>query len=171
MDRKGIAPLVIVAVAVVAVAVVGVGAYVALSGGTGTSTTTTSASVADATSLRFKIEMTYQGISAAGTFMIKGIGSSDVKMRVDLTAAGEDAIIVIDGAQRTAWAYQGGQWMDASSEFEQYWEQWDQTFELAKNQLGDLTGGDYTFTTSSMAFRIYDVEVNPSLADSLFQHG
>jgi len=171
MDQKGIAPLVIVAVVVVAVAVVSVGAYVAMSGGSGTNTTTTSVNIADATSLSFKLDATLQGVSTTGTFMAKGLGSSNVKMRIEMTAAGQDMIIIIDGAERKAWAYGDGQWMDMTSTFDQYWEQWDQAFEGYKSQLGGWTGGDFTTTEPStgMVMRIYDVEVNPNLPDSLFQ--
>jgi len=174
MDHKGIAPLVIVAIVVVAAAVVSVGAYVALSGGS-SGTTTTSASIEDAASLSMKMDMTVEDTLTTMDFKVKGIGTSDLMMRVDLTLMGQNMVLVINESERSAWAFTGGIWMDMSSEFDQYWEQMDQAFEQAKDQLRGWTGefgGTYTYTEPSTGatVRIYDIQINPNLDDSLFQH-
>ncbi len=175
MDRKGIAPLVIVAIVVVAAAVVSVGAYVALSGGS-PGTTTTSVNIADATSLSFKVDATVEGMETTGQFWVKGLGTSAIKMRMDMSVAGQDVVIVIDGATEEAWASAAGQWMDVSAEFQQYWDQFETAFEQYKDQLAGwngTVGGEYTYTdpASGAVIRIYEIQVNPALNDSIFQHG
>jgi hypothetical protein len=163
MNQNGIAPLIIVArVAVVAVAA-GVGIYAVTRGGSG-------GDVADASSMRFKVDATVENMAGTYKLSAKNIGLSNMMMRIEGTFSGQNIVYIINGAQQKIWAYAGGVWTDLSTSYSEYWSTWNQTFTGFKTQLAGWTGGDWTYTVSGMTFRIYDIEVNPSLSDSLFVH-
>jgi hypothetical protein len=170
MNQKGIAPLIIVAIVAVAAVAVGAGIFVATRGGGGGGGGGGGVDVSGATSLRFKVDTTVEGMSGTYTLSAKNIGSSNMMMRIEGTMSGQDFIYIINGAQQKLWVEMGGQWMDLSTNYSQYWDTWNQSFTGYKTQLAGWTGGDWTYTQSGVTVRIYNIEVNPSISDSLFVH-
>jgi hypothetical protein len=168
MDQKGIAPLIIVAIVAVVAVAAGVGIYAATRGGGNGGNG--GDEVADASSLRFKVDTTVENMAGTYTLSEKNIGSSNMMMRIEGTFAGQDFVYIINGAQQKLWVETGGQWMDLSTNYSQYWSTWNQSFTGYKNQHAGWTGGDWTYTQSGVTVRIYNIEVNPSLSDSLFEH-
>ena len=180
-NERGIAAVVIVGIviAVVAVAAGVTAAFLVLRGGGegggtggGTSGGETSGSgagnsVASASSLSFRVTSSYGGISADYTFKAKDIGSSGMKVRVEGTVAGQSFIYIINGAQRKVWMYAGDQWIDMSEHFSEFWDEWASSFEEYRTELSNWTGGTWTSPDGSVT--ISDIQVNPSLPDSLFQ--
>lgn len=143
--------------------------------GTSTPTPTQTSTVGAATSLQFSVSLTHEGaIEWAYTYMAKNIGASNMMIRVEMTETGSDPIIyIINGAQQKVWIQSGGQWADLSSEFTSQWSSWNSAFTGYRDSLAGWAGaGDWTYTDSNGdTVRLYDIIVNPSLADSLFQHG
>jgi hypothetical protein len=183
VNKKGISTWVIVAIIVIAVVIGGIAVYVLYSGGGEEGVTPTPAPTPDiegATSLGFKIDATIGGNSEVYAFTAKNLGTSNILLRTDETdAQGTQFIYVFDQAARTAWARIAGEWMDVSAEFDSYWDGANSAIigykafdgyktKLATNWSGS---GDYDYTSGGDTFHIYDIIVNPSVADSLFEHG
>jgi hypothetical protein len=199
MNQKGISKLVLVVILVVVLVVVGVAAYWAMgtggdgdgedggvvnggvvdtggdgggaeNGGNGGGTTV---DAAGASSLQFKVSVTPAGMDSEGyTYMIKNAGTSSLMMRIEMElSSGEDMAYIINGAEQKSWVYSDGEWVDLSTAFQTYWDKWNSAWEGYRTSLVDWTGvGDWSYTSpNGDVIRIYDIAVNPSLADSLFQ--
>jgi len=164
-ETKGIAPLIIAVVVIVVVAVAGVGVYVATRGGTGGGGGGTGSDIASATSLSF--DVTESSTSSTMTFKAKDIGSTNMKLRIEGTAASYDFIYIINGATQTMWMYAGGTWLDMSSSYSTYWDTYSTMLSGYKTDLGSWTGSS-SITVGTVT--ISNTQVNPSLADSLFTH-
>jgi hypothetical protein len=161
-ETKGIAPLILAIVVIVVVAVAGVGVYVATRGGTSGGG---GGGAGSATSLSFDIADT----SSSSTFTLKAkdIGSTNMKMRIEGTVSGYDIIYIINGATQTMWMYTSGTWLDMSSQFSSMWSTWNTAFSGYQTDLGSWTGsGNIVAGTVTIS----NIQVNPTLADSLFTH-
>ena len=184
MDKKGMSKIVIVVIIVAILAVSSIAVYLAMSGGTddgvngngGTSDTTdnggTTVDVEGASSLQFKVSVnSADAESMEYTYMVKNAGTSSLMMRIEMQSESESFIYIINGAQEKVWIYSGDEWIDFSDAYPTYWETWNSAMEGYQSSLLDWTGvGDWTYTTPNGEIRIYDITINPSLADSLFQH-
>lgn len=167
--------LVIAVVAIIVVVAVVAGVYLATQSGGTTPTPTPSATpsggdIAGASSLQFSVDIT--GGETAGTykFMAKNIGESNMMVRVEMSN-GYELIDIINGADQTAWESVDGTWMDLSADYATMFDAWDSTLTGYKTSLADWTGTtEYTYTDVDCSVRIYDIAVNPTLADSLFEH-
>jgi len=169
MNQKGISTLVIAVIVVVIVAVIGVGVYWAMSGtgGNGGNGDTTP-DVEGATSLQYSVEVTSADTSYTNTYMVKNIGTSDMMIRIEI---GSDIVYIVNYPDQEAWAYMVGEWTDLSETFATEWDSWNTTVSDYKSNLADWTGtGEWTYTEDGTTIRIFDIAVDPSLADSLFQH-
>jgi hypothetical protein len=162
MNQKGIAPIVIVVVVVAVIGVAGGAVLLTRGGGTGTA-----GSVASASSLQFSIDATVQGQSVTSTVYMKNIGTSNLKIRSDSTVMGQQIKMIIDtGADKIySWTSVTG-WVEIP-----YSASYEQQFTGYTGQISGLTGGEFTYTdpTSGATIRMYNIQVNPTLADSLFQ--
>jgi len=176
MNRK---TLVIAVIVVVVVAAVVAGVYLATQSGGGGGGGGGAPDVAGATSLGFKVNATIGGVHEEYAFTAKNLGTSEVMLRVDeIDAQGNAFVYVFNQTAQTVWASVSGQWNDVSSEFASYWDGANSAiigytaFEGYKTQLAtNWSGsGDYDYTSGGDTFHIFDIIVNPSLADSLFQH-
>lgn len=167
--------LVIAVVAIIVVAAVVAGVYLATQSGGTTPTPTPSSTpsggdIAGASSLQFSVEVTGGETAGNYTFMAKNIGESDMMVRVEMSN-GYELIDIINGAQQKAWESVDGTWMDLSDNYATQFEAWDSTLTAYKTSLADWTGtSEYTYTDVDCSVRIYDIAVNPTLADSLFEH-
>jgi hypothetical protein len=171
MNQKGIAPLVIVAVIAVIAVVAGVGVYAATrggGGGNGGGGNGGGTDISGASSLQFDVNSTTENLSSAFTFYTKNIGTSNVMIRIDGTVSGEDVIYIINGAQQKVWIYAAGTWIDLSSSYSTYWETWSQSLQGYQSDLVDWSNGSWTSPDGSTT--ISNIQVNPSLSDSLFEH-
>jgi hypothetical protein len=165
-ETKGIAPLIIAIVVIVVAAGVGVGVYLATrGGGTGGTDGTSGGDIGSATSLSYDI--TESSTGSAFTLKAKDIGSSSMKMRIEGTVAGlEDIIYIINGATETAWMCYGDTWLDMSSSYSTYYDTWSTAFSGYQTDLASWTSGSITVGTVTIS----NIQVNPTLADSLFIH-
>ena len=183
MNKKGISTLVIIAIIVIAVVIAGVAVYVWYSGGgepTPTPTPTPTSAVEGATSLGFKVNATIGGNNELHAFTAKNLGTADILLRVDMIdAQGNVFVYLFNQTAQTLWISVSGEWMDQSTEFASYWNGANSATigytafdgyktKLATNWSGS---GDYDYTSGEDTFHIYDIAVNPSVADSLFEHG
>jgi len=197
MNKKGISKIILVVIIVAILVVSSIAVYMAMSGDESNSGNNnggiidngsedngtvdngnedgggTDVDVEGASSLQFKVS--YNSVDSGNveyTYMIKNAGTSNLMMRIEMESADEDFIYIINGAQEKAWIYSDGEWMDFSEAFPTYWETWNSAWQGYRTNLLDWTGiGDWTYTTpNGDSVRIYDVTINPSLSDSLFQH-
>lgn len=194
MDKKILIVVIIVAI----LAVSSIAVYVALSGNDGSNgsednggTTDngstengtvdnengdgggTEVDVGGASSMQFKVSVDpADAESVEYEYMIKNAGTSSLMMRIEMESAGEEFIYIINGAQETVWICSDGEWMEFSELYQSYWETWNSAWQGYQTSLLDWTGyGDWSYTTpNGDSVRIYDINVNPSLSDSLFQH-
>lgn len=177
MNKKGIS-WVVIGIVIVAVIVVGVVAYWAMTRSGGESGGGTP-DVAGATSLGFKVNATIGGVHEEYAFTAKNLGTSEVMLRVDeIDAQGNAFIYVFNQTAQTVWASASGQWTDVSSEFASYWDGANSAIightalDTYMTNLANWTGtGDYSYTSNGNSFIIFDIILNPTVADSLFQHG
>jgi len=81
-----------------------------------------------------------------------------------------NVIYIVNGAQQKAWMYSSNQWIDLSDGFASQWSTWSSTWEGYLKDLTNWSGGDFTYTSpvSGDTVKIYDVQINPQLPDSLF---
>jgi hypothetical protein len=156
-----------IVVAVVVVAAVGVTAAVLLSGGGGgaggggTGGQTIN-------SLSCTVDINSEGQTISAEYKAKDIGTQNMKVRVDMLLEGQQVAYIINGAERKAWAYALGQWVDMSSSFDQYWDMYSESVSDYRTRLSGWTGGDITYSMDSTTVRMYNIQLNPSLSDSLF---
>lgn len=173
MDKKILA---IVVAVIIVVAVVIAGVYIALSGGTGAGGTggdTAGNNIAGANSLQYTVAITSGGsLQSSYTYSAKNIGTENMMMRIEGSTGSDSYIYILNGAEETMWVYTGGEWVDFSEYFDTYWNSWNGTWTGYVTYLDDWNGtGDYLYSdTEGNSVRVYDITVNPTLADSLFQH-
>ena len=127
--------------------------------------------VAAATSIRFSIERT-NAEKADYTYSAKDIGTQDFKSIIDGHAEGLEVRIIINGELRQGWMFQNPEWVEIPDEsWDAYWEAALIELDLYISELHGWTGGDCIFTHREHGYqvKIYDVEVNPDLPDTLFE--
>jgi hypothetical protein len=171
MDNKGISKIILVVIIVAVLAVSSIGVYLAMSGDGGGDGA--DVDIEGASSLSFKVSVNPVGEeSVEYSYMVKNAGTSSLMMRIEMESAEEDFIYIINGAQEKVWIYSDEEWMDFSNMYPTYWETWNSAWLGYRTNLLDWTGyGDWSYTTpEGDSVRIYDIDVNPSLSDSLFQH-
>jgi len=168
MNKKTIYILVAVLVVILVVGVAGV--YILMNQGAGGANEET-VNVADASSLQYNVDVTSQGTTATYKYAAKGMGTSDLMLRIDI-AGGEagDWVYILNGAEQKAWAYADGEWSEISDAFATQWDAWNPLLEGYVDNLTQWSGtGEWTYTAGTEDIRIYNIEVNPTLADSVFQ--
>jgi hypothetical protein len=175
MDKKILIVVIIVAILIVS----SIAAIVVLSGNGGTNDNGsgdgggTEATVESASSFQFKVSLDpAESDSITYEYSLKNAGTSNLMMRIEMESAGVEYIYIINGAQEKVWTCSNGEWMEFSELYQTYWETWTTAWEGYRTNLLDWTGyGDWSYTTQNGdSVRIYDISINPSLSDSLFQH-
>jgi hypothetical protein len=178
--RKGVIAInknsmyILAAVLVIVIVVVAAGAYVFLGMNNGSGTP----NVADATSLTYDSDVTYQGATSTYKWTARDMGTSDMALRIEIFGgASGNYTYILNGKDKTAWVGVNDEWSDLSSDFTNQWNNWvgsgkqwtTDVDTLAANWSGT---GDYTYTDSATqtTIRIYNIAVNPTIDDSLFQH-
>jgi hypothetical protein len=93
--------------------------------------------------------------------------AANFKMRMEGSAMGYAFIYIINATQNKGWMYVADTWTEVPvGDLSSY----QTSFEGYQSQLSGWTGGDYTYEAAGTTVRIYDIEVNPTLADTLFEH-
>jgi hypothetical protein len=167
---------ILVAALVIVIVVAGVGIYMFMGtgggggggGGGGENTYT----VANATSLQFEANVTSQGATITYDWAGTNLNSANVTLRIDLLGgeAGNYSYI-LNGGSQTAWTAVNGEWTDISSEFNAQWKAWGDLWTGHVDALKNWSGtGDCSYTaTDGSSITIYNIAINPTLPDSLFQ--
>ena len=126
-----------------------------------------------ATSMQYSVSYTAANQSFGYTYYAKNIGTSNMLMRIEYVIDNESMSYIINGAQQKIWINSGGIWTGLDSQvYESTWGALNQTWAGFQTSLGDWAGvGEYTYgdPVSGYSYRIYNIVVNPELADSLFQ--
>ena len=197
MSSKGLSKTVIAVIIVAVLLISAVAVYFALSGGDETADTTenteldttdntstepedeteeetpeTTPDVSTATSIRYKVSIQPAGqASMEYEYIVKDAGTDNMKMRISVETEDEVATYVINGETQTAWVYTGEEWLDLSAGFTTYWDMHKESWEGYQTSLQDWTGlGEYRYDLpTGDAVVIYDIQINPTLDDSLFQ--
>ena len=133
----------------------------------------TAPNVAGATSLQYSVSLTEAGVlQGTYTYYGKNAGTSSFMMRIDSTdSSNAQSTIILNGADQKAWTYSDAQWTDISAAYTTYYNIWNPLWQGYVTSLSAWNGvGDYSYTQGNATVRIYNISVNPVLADSLFQH-
>jgi len=153
---------ILVAVLVVVIVVGGVAAYVLMTpgGDNGNGNGEETPNVADASSLQFNVEDT------TGTYKYSTKNmDSDTLLRMEYLDEEYGFVVIIDNGEEKAWSTMTGEW--AEENFETTCTDWYPVWEDYVDSLADWTDGEWISEDETV--RIYDIEVNPELEDSLFQ--
>jgi hypothetical protein len=132
----------------------------------------TSPDVSTATSISYKVSIQPAGqASMEYEYIVKDAGTDNMKMRISVETEDEVATYVINGETQTAWVYTGEEWLDLTAGFTTYWDMHKESWEGYQTSLQDWTGlGEYRYDLpTGDAVVIHDIQINPTLDDSLFQ--
>jgi hypothetical protein len=182
MNKKAVS-WVVIGIIIVAVVVIGVVGYWALTNTGGESPSPTPAptpDVAGATSIGFKVNATFaDGNNEEYAFTAKNLGASDIQLRVDeIDAQGNLFVYLYNQTAQTLWIQYADTWTDSSTDFASYWDGansaliGDTALNNYMTELANWSGsGNYDYTSDGNSYSIFDIVLNPTLDDSLFQHG
>lgn len=131
---------------------------------------------ATATSLDFTVEYVIEG---QGTFTYRyrarNFGTSNLDFRIDMTSAQMNAVYILKGSTRQGWVYNGYEWIDFITmyqDFDEFWDDFYESFEGYRDYLAEEWTGvqGWTYTVPGMGTVTYtNIDINPSLPDSVFQ--
>jgi hypothetical protein len=144
--------------------------------GSGTPSVSEANLIAGATSIQFSVSYTTGTQTVfAYTYSAKNLGTPNMMMRIEGTFSNDSSntIYIINGAEQKSWVYSDSEWTDMSQIFASQYQTWNETWQGYAENLAAWAGtGEYTYTypVSGDKLRIYNIAVNPVLADSLFQH-
>lgn len=159
-NRKLIFAAILVTIAVAAVVA---GVYFVMNRG---------GAVATGGSLKFNVTISYNETSLGNyVYMAKNVGTSNMTVRVETNSSdGKKIVYIVNGIQKKAWVYSGDEWRDYSDAFTTQWVTRSSELKEYMDKLAGWTSGDLTYTnTKGETVRIFNVAVNPSLDDSLFE--
>jgi hypothetical protein len=159
MNQKGVA-VAAVAVVVIIIAVAGVGAFILLSGG-GVSVT----------SFDVKADITYHG-STTDRYRVKDLGSQNLKVRGDTLSGGyAGTSFIIRSGESKMYVYEDNQWVDYSGSVKGQYDiqRYSSAMQNIANHLSKWTAGDVNFEYQGVTYRLYEIQVNPTLSDDIFQ--
>ncbi len=128
--------------------------------------------IASATSLSFKIDYTLAGVGEY-TFWgrARNIGTADIDLRWDVTLDTTIVSWIYSGSQQEGWYGAAGYWLSFSSlgyDFSEYWSSAYEDYTTYTGQLVDWISGEWEYTAGGITYRIYDIQVNPTLGDEVF---
>jgi hypothetical protein len=130
--------------------------------------------VSGANSLQFTVSTTSNGVfEGSRTLYGKDIGTDNFRLRIEST--GTDFSQTIDIAYGgKAWIYMDNEWSDWGGGINQQMRcnilrsLWQQHVDALSGWSGI---GEYSYSQGEKTFQISNISVDPSLADSLFEHG
>ena len=132
--------------------------------------------ISTANSLEYTVSSTgASGAKATWTYYAKNVGKSNIMLRVEYTSTiGDNRVYVLNGATQQAWEQTNGLWTNLSGSWSNQISSWESSFSNYTEVLESSWSGfrDYSCTApDGRAIAINNISVNPSLPDSLFQHG
>ena len=132
------------------------------------------ASISEANSLQYSVDIVNSSGQLTGSYVFytKTVGPATM-IRIEFTDSSDSNMIyIVNGATQQFWVSTNGEWVDLSSAYASQYATWFGIYNSYKNNLASWAGfGDYTYTApDGSSVRIYDISVNPTLPDSLFQH-
>jgi hypothetical protein len=149
----------IIAIAVIAVAIV-VPVLLLFTGGN---------AAANASTLTYKQTIAYEGGQDTWTVYVKNFNTPTPISRSEGTSGGEQIIAIEDDTTGQYWICYQGQWQDSSSMYNATLSR--QSWDVLKAELRSWNGvGTIQFSFMDNNVTISDIQVNPTLPDSLFQH-
>lgn len=174
---------------IIAIIVIGAaaGGYIALSGngneegtsgdeeGSGDEESGESGSgITSASSIEFKIDLETPETGKSTTrYRARNLDATP-DFRIDTTMGGQEFSYILNGSEEKGWVYSNGKWTEFTEmpgfDWDTYWNQYHSSYEEYSNELAEgWTGGDYEWSSGGYSYKLYDIEVNPSLSDSIFQ--
>lgn len=127
--------------------------------------------IQEAHSLLFSItKITQQAPQVNQIYYIKNMNTTNIMLRAEKYSTKGVEIYIVNGIQKKAWREIAGEWQDLSDTFTVVLETWKTTIEEHKETLSNWRGtGEYTYTDSDgVEIEIYDIKINLSIADSIF---
>jgi hypothetical protein len=142
-------------------------------------TSTSTSSIGTASSYTFNETGTASNGTVLDTlyYATKNIGTSNVELiEVISTPSGGTIEYIVNGVQQKAWVYSDGQWTDISSAYTSQLSTVQSTAGIYVNMLEHYGGsGSFTYTipsgqpNSGDTATFSNIQINPSLPDSMFQ--
>ena len=139
---------------------------------TATASSSSLLDVNNASSLKYTVTMTESG-SRVFTYTLwgKNAGTSNFMMRIEYLDDDTHEIYIINGVLQKAWSFQNGEWQDDSAIYSTQLYVWNGLYQGYNSRLAAWNGNsDYSYSVGPDTWRIYDIAVNPTLEDSLFEH-
>ncbi|WNZ29211.1 MAG: hypothetical protein IAX21_11390 [Candidatus Bathyarchaeota archaeon] len=186
-------PLVALIVIILAVAVIS-GVYIVMNLGSGpdqptdatptpdqpTDATPTPDQPTDATnptlgvnSFQYKLSITLSGEPQSDmhyTYSYKNVGTQNMMWRLDVTTEEGTSTTIVNGAQQKVWMIYDDEILDISYAFTEQWDSIMEDWQDVQGDFADWPGTqEWTYTVDGTTARIYDVQTNPVLPDSLFE--
>ena len=137
-----------------------------------TTTTTPGGVIGSATSLDYKMDMTSGGETSTYRYRARNMGTTSMDLRIDMTIPGTTMSYILSGSQQQGWMNTGAGWMsfsDLGMNFSEQWSTFSSSLETSTGYLSDWVSGEWSGTYGGVTYRIYDIQVNPLLPDSVFQ--
>ncbi len=166
MNKKTI--YIIVAVLVVVIVIAGVAAFVLLNN-SGNGGTTQPVSVVGATSLQFSVNETTNGALVTYEFAGNNVNTSSLMLRVDIPggASGNYSYILSVSQQKSWDKVNDGAWTEGN--YTADWSTWGAAWYNYDTALVNWNGtGDYTYTSGTSSYTIYNIVVNATIPASTF---
>ncbi len=135
--------------------------------------------VANAASLQYNAEVKNVGWTRqVYTVSAKNVNAPNMMLRVEFSAdTGANVTWILNHGTDTAWLEMYGNWTDISRDFANQWKSFVGENSRWTTDVGHLVNdwsgtGDcnYVNSTTGETVTVYNVTVNPTLADSLFQY-
>ncbi len=124
----------------------------------------------NATSLQYNVNVTDTS-GTTGVYMFAGnnLGTANIMLRVDVVGGDTIYSYLLFAGNQTSWNNATGTW--AAGTFVDDWTTWSTQFEGYIDHNEDWKAGDsdITYTADGNSIVIYDISINPTLADSFFQ--
>lgn len=131
---------------------------------------------ATATSLDFTVEYALEGMGTyTYRYMARNIGTSSLDIRIEWDSEQVDAKYILKGSTRQGWVYTGDQWIEFTTmyqDFDEFWDAFYESFEGYQTTLAEEWTGvqGWTYSFPGMGTVTYsNIDINPSLPDSVFQ--
>jgi hypothetical protein len=166
-----------VAALVIIIVIAGVVVYVFLygggGGGGGGGEEETIYTLGNATSLQYDVDLTTAGVLGTYKFAGKNLDTGDMLLRVDanpVVSEGTTYSYVMYATNQTSYTNATGTW--AEGDFTTDWTTYSTMFEgyIAHDEDWTTGDGDITYTDDAgNGVKVYNIVINPTLADSVFQ--
>lgn len=131
--------------------------------------------IASATSLDFKVDVTSPGGTIKYRERARKIGTGNTDFRLDSSTNGATTSWILSKGTQLGWVCAGGECSPLPDipgmDFSTYWgNYYNNGFEAYIGYLAGWNSGELTMTFAGITYKFYDIQVNPTIPDSVFQH-